>query len=92
VGPEGERATILASPVILYDYPQVAPESSGDLFDGAEIDEILTLRILALTDAEKDEMRQCDERARQILDRIEADPQHLARLHGTMRAASSHAG
>lgn len=90
-GDPGERATILASPVILYDYPQIAPESSGDLFDGAEIDEILTLRILALTDAEKNEMRHCDTRARQILDRIESDPEHLSRLHGTMRAASGHA-
>lgn len=84
-GHEGDRATILASPVILYDYPQIAPESAGDLFDGAEIDEILTLRILALSDEEKSEMRQSDERARRILDRIEADPQHLASLHGIMR-------
>lgn len=91
-GPESQRSTILASPVILYDYPQVAPESAGDLFDGAEIDEILTLRILGLSDREKAEMRQCDERARRILDRVESDPGHLARLHGTMRAASSFEG
>lgn len=84
-GNEAERSTILASPLILYDYPKIAPESAGDLFDGTEIDEILTLRILALTDEEKAEMRQCDERARRILDRVEADPEHLASLHGTMR-------
>ena len=89
VGQEGDRSTVLASPVILYDYPKIAPESAGDLFDGTEIDEILTLRIMALTDQEKAEMRQCDERARHILDRVEADPQHLARLHGTLRNVSS---
>lgn len=91
-GEAGRASTILASPVILYDYPTVAPESAGDLFDGAEIDEILTLRILALTEEEKSEMRQCDERARRILDRIESDPEHLTRLHGTMRPADNFGG
>ena len=56
---------MLSSPIILYDYPQIAPESPGDLFDGAEIDEILSLRILTLTDDEKSAMRRSDERARQ---------------------------
>ena len=53
VGDEDQRDTILSSPIILYDYPQVAPESPGDLFDGAEIDEILSLRIMTLTEEEK---------------------------------------
>ena len=48
---------MLSAPIILYDYPQIAPESPGDLFDGPEIDEILALRILTLTDAEKEEVR-----------------------------------
>ncbi|HEX5425834.1 MAG TPA: hypothetical protein VFW94_19960 [Candidatus Acidoferrales bacterium] len=86
VGEKGQRSTMLSSPVILYDYPKIAPESAGDLFDGTEIDEILTLRILALSEREKTEMRQCDERARRILDRIEANPRHLSQLHGTIRA------
>ncbi len=51
---------MLSSPIILYDYPQIAPESPGDLFDGTEIDEILALRILTLTDDEKHEMRHAD--------------------------------
>ena len=85
VGENGDRSTMLSSPVILYDYPKIAPQSAGDLFDGTEIEEILTLRILALTDEEKSEMRQSDERARRILDRIESDPNHLARLHGIMQ-------
>jgi hypothetical protein len=86
VGAENERGTMLASPVILYDYPAIAPESAGDLFDGTEIDEILTLRILALTDAEKAELRASDERVRRILERIEANPEHLMNLHGAVRA------
>jgi len=86
VGAEGERDTMLASPIILYDYPQIAPESPGDLFDGTEIDEILALRILTMTDAEKSEMRNSDDRARKMLDRTEALPmEHLMKLHGTLR-------
>jgi hypothetical protein len=85
VGEEGDRDTILSSPIILYDYPKIAPESPGNLFDGTEIDEILALRILTLTDQEKQEMRDSDERARIILDRVEAHPEHLADLHGVFR-------
>jgi len=87
VGAKGERDTMLCSPIILYDYPEIAPESPGDLFDGTEIDEILTLRILAMTDEEKREMAAVDERARALLERTEAlSPQALNRLHGTLRS------
>jgi len=90
VGAEGERDTMLASPIILYDYPQIAPESPGDLFDGAEIDEILSLRILTMTDDEKREMRNSDERARKMLERTESLPmEHLMKLHGTLRELRS---
>jgi len=86
VGDPGQRDTLLASPIILYDYPQIAPESAGDLFDGTEIDEILSLRILTLTDEEKREIRQSDNRARQILDRTEAMPaEQFMKLHGAVR-------
>jgi hypothetical protein len=85
-GEEGQRDGILSSPIILYDYPQIAPESPGDLFDGTEIDEILALRILTLTDDEKHEMRNADERARQILERTETMPmEHFMKLHGVLR-------
>jgi len=80
------RDCILSSPIILYDYPQIAPESAGELFDSTEIDEILTLRILTLTDEEKREMRGVDERARRILERTETMPhEQLMKLHGTVR-------
>jgi hypothetical protein len=86
VGDEGQFDMMLAAPIILYDYPQIAPESSGDLFDGTEIDEILALRILTLTDAEKLEVREGDERARRILERTELlPPEHFQKLHGAMR-------
>jgi hydrogenase maturation protease len=86
VGREGDRSAMLASPIILYDYPQIAPESPGDLFDGTEIDEILALRIMTMTDAEKMEMRSSDDRARKILERTEAlSMEHLMKLHGTLR-------
>jgi hypothetical protein len=86
VGEEGFRDCMLASPIILYDYPQVAPESPGDLFDGAEIDEILTLRIMTMTDEEKSEMWATDERTRRILKRTESlGPEDLMKLHGVLR-------
>lgn len=90
VGQEGRRDTLLSSPIILYDYPQVAPESPGDLFDGAEIDEILSLRIMTLTEEEKREVREADERARQILERTETLPEEQWRkLHGALRGLRS---
>jgi hydrogenase maturation protease len=86
VGEEGQRDTVLASPIILYDYPQIAPESAGDLFDGTEIDEILSLRIMTMTDEEKSEMRQSDDRARQMLERTETMPaEQFMKLHGVLR-------
>jgi hypothetical protein len=89
VGEEGQMDMMLASPIILYDYPQIAPESSGDLFDGCEIDEILALRILTLTDEEKREVRAGDDRARRILERTENLPaEHFQKLHGAMRGIS----
>jgi hydrogenase maturation protease len=77
---------VLSSPIILYDHPQIAPESAGNLFDSTEIDEILSLRILTLTEDEKREMRQSDDRTRNILERTEQMPEEqFAKLHGIMR-------
>jgi hypothetical protein len=88
--PTGDRSTMLSSPIILYDYPKIAPESPGELFDGTEIDEILTLRVMTMTDAEKEEMRQTDERARQILERTESLPEErLLKMHGVVRELRS---
>ncbi|GGW77282.1 hypothetical protein GCM10010503_63970 [Streptomyces lucensis JCM 4490] len=78
---------MLSAPIILPDHPQVAPESPGDLHDAAEIDEILTLRTMLLTDEEKAEARATDARAARILDRVDTmPPEVFARLHGTIRS------
>ena len=62
---------MLSAPIILEDHPRIAPESPGDLFDGGEIDGLLALNIMALTDDEKAAMR-VDPRTRAILERTEA--------------------
>ena len=89
IGVGGEKDCMLSSPIILYDYPQIAPESPGDLFDGTEIDEILTLRILTLTDEEKREIRASDDRARKVLERTEMLPlEQFMKLHGAMKGVN----
>jgi hypothetical protein len=86
VGEEGDRGVMLSSPIILYDYPQIAPESAGDLFDATEIDEILLLRTMTLTDEEKREARATDPRTAAIIDRADhLPPELLERLHGAVR-------
>jgi hypothetical protein len=88
VGDRTRQNVMLSSPIVLYDFPAVAKESRGDLCDASEIDEILTLRILTMTEAERQEARRTDPRAREILDRVDAlAPSALAALHGTMRSA-----
>jgi hypothetical protein len=87
-GPDDTQ--MLCSPIILYDHPRIAPQSPGDLFDGTEIDEILTLRIQTLTDEEKQEMRGADDRTRAMLERTEAlTREELSRLHAPMHLDSS---
>ena len=87
VGPEGTGDVVLSSPIILYDHPAVAPESPGDFCDATEIDEILTLRVMTLTDEEKREARGTDERARQIIERSDnIPPEVFERLHGAIRS------
>jgi len=90
VGQPPRRDTLLAAPIILYDYPELAPESFGDFFDGTEIDELLTLRVLTLTDDEKREMAKAGARARTVLERTEASGlAGLGPLHGRMLRAPS---
>ena len=85
-GPADCHDLVLSSPVILYDHPEIAPESAGDLFDATEIDEILTLRTMALTDEEKREARATDPRAADLIDRLDGlPPEMLERLHGAIR-------
>ena len=93
MGDPEKRDSILVSPIILEDYPRIAAESAGDLFDATEIDEILTLRILTLTDAEKQAMRGGDDRARRLLERTESlTAKQLLALHGRMTARDADSG
>ncbi|MFJ7071743.1 hypothetical protein [Streptomyces sp. NPDC098781] len=86
-GEDGTGHLLLSAPIILPDHPQVAPESPGDLHDAGEIDEILTLRTMLLTDEEKREARATDPRAAAILDRVDTmPPEVFARLHGAVRS------
>ena len=88
-GPEGRSDLLLSSPIILADHPQLAPESPTDLFDGTEIDEILSLRTLVLTDEEKAEARATDPRAAAVVDAVDAMPPEIwERLHGAIRTAA----
>jgi hypothetical protein len=86
-GPDGQTSdVVLAAPIILSDHPAVAPESTVAMFDSTEIDEILTLRVLTLTDEEKAQARATDPRAAAIIDRCERlSQEELQRLHGIMR-------
>jgi hydrogenase maturation protease len=86
VGEEGERDALLSSPIILYDYPRIAPESPGNLFDSTEIDEILSLRVMTLSDEEKQAVNAGDVRARALLERTESlGAAEMASLHGAIR-------
>lgn len=85
VGEPPERNLLLAAPIILYDYPRIASQSPGMLFDSTEIDEILTLRIMTLSEDEKRAMQSLDPRGRELLERVESLPQEtMLELHGKM--------
>jgi hypothetical protein len=85
-GEPGAGDLVLSAPIILPDHPEVAPESPGDLFDATEIDEILSLRTLMLTDEEKRQARATDQRVRQVIDRVDCLPEESwSKLHGAIR-------
>ena len=82
---EQHSQLVLSSPIILYDFPAVAPQSAGDTFDALEIDEMMMLSVRSLSDAEREEAKATDPRARAIVERAEAlDAEELQRLHGTL--------
>jgi hypothetical protein len=85
-GPPGDDALLLISPIILYDHPEIAEQSEGALYDSTEIDEILTLRVMTMTDEEKAQARATDPLAAQIIDRCDSmSPEAMQRLHGVLR-------
>jgi hypothetical protein len=85
-GPPGTDDMLLITPIILYDHPEVAEQSDTALYDCTEIDEILTLRVMTMTDDEKAQARATDPRAARIIDECDAmSPEAMARLHGVLR-------
>lgn len=85
-GPAGNRDLVLVSPIILYDHPEIAEQSKGALYDSTEIDEILTLRVMTMTDDEKAQARATDPLAAQIIDRCDSmSPEAMLDLHGVLR-------
>ncbi|GGL39584.1 hypothetical protein [Nocardia jinanensis] len=85
-GPPDDHSLLLISPIILYDHPEIAEQSAGELFDSTEIDEILTLRVMTMTDEEKAQARATDPRAAEIVDRCDAaTPEAMRQLHGVLR-------
>ena len=85
-GPPGDHALMLVSPIILYDHPEIAEQSEGALYDSTEIDEILTLRIMTMTDEEKATARATDPLAAQIIDRCDSmSPEAMLNMHGVLR-------
>src|SRR5262249_49966958 len=78
-------------PIILYDYPEIAEQSEGALYDSTEIDEILTLRVMTMTDEEKAQARATDPLAAELIDRCDSmSPEAMLNLHGVLR--NPHAG
>ena len=92
-GPAGTDDMLLISPIILYDHPEVAEESGTALYDCTEIDEILTLRVMTMTDEEKAQARATDPRAARIIEQCDAmSADDMARLHGVLRDPHAVAG
>jgi hypothetical protein len=83
-GPPTTRELMLSAPIILYDYPVIAPESHDRFFDATEIDEMLALRVLTMTDDEKREAVATDPHASAIVQRV-SGPDDAA-LHGAIRS------
>jgi hypothetical protein len=89
-GPAGSADIALAAPIVLYDHAQVAPESEVAFCDATEMDEMLTLRALTLTDEEKRQARGSDARAAGIVDQVDnLPPELLDRLHGVIRSMAA---
>jgi hypothetical protein len=92
-GPPGDVGVMLVSPIILYDHPEIAEQSEGALYDSTEIDEILTLRVMTMTDEEKAQARATDPLAAEIIDRCDSmSPEAMMNLHGVLRNPHAMAG
>lgn len=86
IGDKYKKNNILASPIILYDFPEIAENSFDNFFDGLEIDELMILNLLVLPEDEKRQITETDERTRLILEKIEnLKSEDLQNLHAVLR-------
>ena len=77
---------LLSSPIILYDHPQINPQSQGDLFDSTEIEEALLLHVSVLSDDEKKRIGNSDEKLQHMLNKVsQVTPEELINFHGVMK-------
>ena len=84
---------LLVSPIILYDFPRIAPASRARTFDGTEIDELLMLSVASLTDDEKREARAAHPYVRDLVERAEAlDADTQRTLHGELTGGAPEPG
>jgi len=80
------NTTLLSSPIILYDYPEINPVSSGDLFDSTEIEEALLLHVNLLSDEETKRIGGNDEKLRAMLNKVSSlTPEDLNVYHSMMK-------
>lgn len=77
---------ILSSPIILYDYPQIHPQSMGDLFDGTEMEEALLLHVNVLTEGEKEQLLNGDDKLREMMQKAaNILPEEIINLHDKLK-------
>jgi hypothetical protein len=78
-----EDDTVIGATIVLPDYPQIAPESRGGLFDSTEVEEALLLHVLALSDSEREQIEGQDPAVREMIARAAAaTPEEIIALHG----------
>lgn len=84
---------VVGAAMVLPDHPELAPQSRGSMFDGTEIEEALLLHVLALSDAEREQIAAADPAVREMVARAAAAaPEEVMRLHGVMRPAGGGGG
>ncbi|MEP6950700.1 MAG: hypothetical protein ABI863_15550 [Ginsengibacter sp.] len=80
------NTTLLSSPIILYDYPRINPQSLGDLFDSTEIEEALLLHVAVLSDEEKQQIARGDEKLQAMLTRVsQVTPKEMINFHSGLK-------
>lgn len=80
------NTTLLSSPIILYDYPEINSKSSGILFDSTEIEEALLLHVNLLSDEDKKRIGSNDEKLQAMLNRVNSmTPEDLRAYHSMMK-------